>query len=402
MPKFAYTAIAADGTSIRGTEVAPSVGAARGALTGRDLHPIEVREKQSILQFEITKEKVKRVELMHFSRQLAVFVKAGIPIIDGLEAIAEETPSKVLRRVLDDMVEGLKGGTPFADAAAAHPEAFPDFYVSVLRSAELTGNLDAVLSQLSEYIERDLDARRKVTSALVYPGIILGMACVVTVVLTVFVLPRFSDFFDSLDAELPMSTKILLSISGFAGSWGWLVGLSIVALVALLALGKRTARGKRIFDATLLRIPGLGDVIRHAILERFCRVLASRVTAGVPLPEALRVTAEVSGNATYKEGIAGAREAMLRGEGLARPLAATGLFPGAARQMFRVGEETGTLDDQLRTAAGYFDRELEYKLKRFTALFEPAVIVLMGLVVGFVAIAMVQAMYGIFNQVQDV
>jgi type IV pilus assembly protein PilC len=400
MPKFAYTALAPDGSSVTGVQSAETLAEVRTVLDERDLHLLEAKEKRSVLQYEITKEKVKKVELMHFSRQLAVFVRAGIPILDGLQAIGEESTSKVLRRVLEEIITDLTGGLPFADAAAAHPEAFPDFYISVLRSAELTGNLDEVLEQLAEYIERDIDARKKVTSALVYPAIVLVMAIVVVLVMTIFVLPRFEDFFASLDAELPLATRMLLGVTHFVGTWGWLVALILVVGTAGLLLYFRTPRGKRVRDRAVLQVPALGEVIRYAILERTCRVLASMVSAGVPLPEALRVTGEVTSNTVYREGVADVREAMIRGDGLARPLAETGLFPGAARQMFRVGEETGTLDAQLRTAAGYFDRELEYKLKRFTALFEPAIIVFMGVVVGFVAIAMVSAMYGVYNQVE--
>jgi type IV pilus assembly protein PilC len=167
----------------------------------------------------------------------------------------------------------------------------------------------------------------------------------------------------------------------------------------LVTLTVRTERGKGWRDALLLRVPVLGDLARHAILERFCRILSSMVAAGVPLPDALVVTSAATNNRVYRRGLAKAREAMLRGEGLAEPLSASGLFPSAARQMFRVGENTGTLDRQMRTAATYFDRELDYKLKRFTSLFEPAVILLSGAMVGFIAIALVSAMYGIFRQV---
>lgn len=402
MPKFAFTAIDTSGDSVKGVEKADSLGAAHAAIEDRELHPVVVKEKRSILQMELTKTKLKRKDLMHFSRQLAVFVRAGIPILEGLDVISEEASSKVLSDVLEDMKAQLQAGETFANAAAAHPRAFPSFYVSVLRSAELTGNLDVVLDQLAEYIERDVDARQKVTSALAYPAVIFVMAIVTAAVLTIFVIPKFETFFDSLDAELPAITRALLAVSGFMGDYGLFMAVGLVAFVALLALSYRTTRGKAIYDRVLLRLPGLGPVLQEAILERFCRVLASMVSAGVPLPDALAVTADVTNNDVYRRGLVTAREAMLRGEGLAQPLAATNLFPGAARQMFRVGEETGTLDTQLVTAAAYFDRELEYKIKRFTALFEPAVIIFMGVVVGFVAIAMVSAMYGIFNQVNSV
>lgn len=402
MPKFAFTAIDTSGDTVKGVERADSLGQAHAAIEDRELHPVAVKEKRSILQMELTKRKLKRKDLMHFSRQLAVFVRAGIPILEGLDVIGEEASSKVLAEVLEDMKAQLQAGETFANAAAAHPQAFPSFYVSVLRSAELTGNLDVVLDQLAEYIERDVDARQKVTSALAYPAVIFVMAIVTAAVLTIFVIPKFEVFFESLDAELPAITRALLAVSGFMGDYGLFMAVGLVAFVALLALAYRTRGGRVVYDRVLLRMPGLGPVLREAILERFCRVLASMVSAGVPLPDALAVTADVTNNDVYRRGLVTAREAMLRGEGLAQPLAATNLFPGAARQMFRVGEETGTLDTQLVTAAAYFDRELEYKIKRFTALFEPAVIIFMGVVVGFVAIAMVSAMYGIFNQVNSV
>jgi type IV pilus assembly protein PilC len=161
----------------------------------------------------------------------------------------------------------------------------------------------------------------------------------------------------------------------------------------------RSEKGRNLRDRMILSMPVIGDLVTHAILERFCRVLASMAKAGVPIPDALAVTTDGTNNVVWKEKLGTAREAMMRGEGLAHPIAETGLFPAAARQMFRVGEETGTLDDQLEGAANYYERELDYKITRFTGMFEPAVIIFMGVVVGFVAIAMVTAMYGIFKQV---
>jgi type IV pilus assembly protein PilC len=398
MPTFTYTAIDVDGVEETGSHKAESLAAARSLLLAKGLHPTQVKEKRSILQLEITKEKLPRKELMHFTRQLAVFVRAGIPILEGLEVIGEEASDKVLPRVLEDMREALRAGATFAEAAAAHPEAFPAFYISVLRSAEMTGELDTVLEQLADYIDRDLDARSKIVSALVYPAIVGLMAIVTAVVLTVFVLPRFETFFSSLDAELPLPTRMLLALSDFVQEWGLVIAGVLLVTIGAVAIWFRTDAGRAKRDALLLRLPGFGDVLRHAILERFCRILGSMITAGVPLPDALAVTANATNNAVYRSKLLVAREAMLRGEGLAGPLSDTGLFPGAARQMFRVGENTGTLDAQLQTAAEYYDRELDFKIKRFTSLFEPAVIIFMGVVVGFVAIAMVSAMYGIFNQ----
>jgi type IV pilus assembly protein PilC len=369
---------------------------------GGSLGETPKKTKKSILQFEITKQKVPRKDLMHFSRQLAVFIRAGIPILDALSTIHEELSNKTFRRVLGEIIDDLRGGATFAGAASLHPEAFPPFYLGILRSAELTGRLDDVLDQLSDYIDRDLEASNKIKSALTYPLVIMVMSVAVVIILVGWVLPRFETFFDSLHVELPLPTRMLLSLASFLTNYWWAI-LAVVASVGLAAaVVVRTEDGKLLRDRILLKLPVLGDLINHAILERFCRIMSSMMSAGVPLPDAMRVTSEATSNRVYERGLDSAREAMLRGEGLAGPLAATGLFPPSARQMFRVGEDTGSLDAQLHTAAVYFERELDYKIKRFTSLFEPAILVIVGVVVGFVAIALVSAMYGIFSQANKI
>ena len=397
--KFSYTAIAPDGSTVTGVERATSVATVRTVLLNRDMQPVQVAAKKGAMQFEITRKKVPRKDMMHFSRQLAVFVRAGIPILDALDVIAEEATDKMLQKVLAGMSDALREGETFSSAASAHPEAFAPFYLGILRSAEMTGNLDNALDQIAGYLERDLDARHRMTSALVYPVIVMCMAVVTVVVLTVFVLPKFRGFFKSLNAKLPLPTRMLLGFSRLTSIW-W---PEIVGVVVIFTVGSfiaiRTKAGRARLDHDLLHVPVLGELIRCAILERLCRVLSSMTSAGVPLPESLLVAAQATNNAVYRKGLAQVREAMIRGEGLAQPLAATKLIPGAARQMIKVGEETGTLGDQLEAAAKYFDRELDYKIKGFTALFEPMTILFVGIIVGFVAVALVSAMYGVFNQV---
>lgn len=400
MEKYSYSALDESGNKVTGTETAASPGAAHLALLERGYQPIKVSEKRSVLQFEITKKMVSRKDVMHFSRQLSVFVKAGVPIMEALEVIAEETPDKLLQRALFDMIERLQAGDTFASAAAAHPEAFPNYYIGVLSSAELTGNLDVVLDQLGDYLERDIEARGKVTSAMIYPAVVFCMAIVVVVILATFVMPKFVVFFQSFNAKLPLPTRMLLSVSNFVNHWWWAI-LGVIILIIVTAMSmRRSHAGRAWIDSMILKLPILGDLVQTAIIERVCRILSSMVRAGVALPDAMKVTAESANNAVYRDGLSAVREEMMEGQGLAEPLARTGLFPGAARQMFRVGEETGTLDTQLATAATFYDRELDVKLKRFTSLFEPLVIVIMGVVVGFVAIALVSAMYGIYKQVK--
>ena len=277
------------------------------------------------------------------------------------------------------MIERLQAGDTFASAAAAHPEAFPNFYVGILSSAELTGNLDVVLDQLADYIERDIEARSKITAALIYPAVVARHGR-----------GRRGHSGHLRDAEVRRLLQVVQRQAAashpdaarhFELRQHLVVGdprscprrSSSASLVL-----RRSRRGKAWLDSMILKMPILGDLVRTAIIERICRILSSMIRAGVALPDAMRVTAESSNNAVYREGLDTVREEMMEGQGLAEPLARTGLFPGAARQMFRVGEETGTLDAQLATAAAFYDRELDVKLKRFTGLFEPAVIIFMG------------------------
>lgn len=400
MRAFKFIALDDEGRTIKGVEKAPTAGAAHMALMQRGLQASEVTEKRNILKFEITRKIVPRKEVMNFSRQLAVFMRAGIPIMESLEVILEETTGKMMRVVLIDMVDSLRNGDTFAAAASAHPEAFPNYYVGILESAELTGNLDEVLNQLADYMDRDIKARGKITSALIYPAVVAVMSVVTVVILTVVVLPRFVVFFKSLDAKLPLVTRMMLNFSGYMTRWWYILVIVILIATATFITMRRNERGRTVLDRWLLKLPVIGDITRTSILERSMRILSSLLRAGVDLPRSMAVTAEAANNAVYREAIETIRDEMMEGQGLAAPLARTGLFPGAARQMLRVGEETGTLDQQLEVAAAYYNRELEAKVDHATSLFEPAIIVVMGVVVGFVAVALISAMYGIYNQVQ--
>ncbi len=214
LSRFAYSALNESGNTVSGVEMAMSSGAAHLALVQRGFQPLEVREKKSLSSVEVTKKKVSRKEVMHFSRQLGVFMKAGIPIMEALEVIQLETTEKLMKKVLNEMIDDLRSGDTFAAAAKSHPEAFPTFYVGILESAELTGNLDTVLNQLADYIERDVEARSTLTSALIYPGVVACMSVGVVVVLATFVMPRFVVFFNSLHAKLPLPTRMLLERVG--------------------------------------------------------------------------------------------------------------------------------------------------------------------------------------------
>lgn len=400
MPKFAYVGVDMQGQSVKGTHKAASRGDAEVALYEQELRDLRVHEKKSLLQYEISGPRIKLDHVMHLSRQIAAFLKAGLPIIDAVHSIGADNDNSSVRRMMHDIEDGLRTGERFSDTLERYPKVFPEFYRGIVRSAELTGELDVVLSRLALYLERDLEARRKIKSALIYPTAVAVMSVATVLVLAIYVLPKFEEFFAEFDATLPLPTRMLLGMTDFLGDWWWAItsGLALIAL--LFVVSQRFERGKYVWHAFLLRVPVLGETIQFALVERFCRVMASMVSAGVNLPEAIRVATDSLRNRYFIKRLNGVTEQMLEGQGLAAPLARTELFPGTATSMLRVGEETGSMDTQLEVTAEYYEDELQYKINKLTALFEPIVILVMGGIVGFVAVALVAAMYGIFNQVE--
>jgi type IV pilus assembly protein PilC len=394
---FKYTAISPDGQQIKSSIEGVSVSSAENDLLRQNLQVVKIKEKKAFSQLEVSAERVPRQEIMHFSRQVAAFVRTGIPIIEAVRVVEDGTGNKRFRAILGDVREQLQSGVPFSESLAPHRDIFPPYYLGILRSAEMTGQLDTVLDQLSVYIERDLEARSTIKSALTYPLVILVMSVVTMVIMVGFVLPKFVDFFKDMDSNLPLPTRMLLGLSDGFQTWWWLLFLMTAAFIVTYILLGRSAGGRRVKHRAFLRIPVVGEVVRYAAIERFCRIIAAMMRSGVPLPEAMSSAIESTNNQIFEDGLRLARDEMIEGDGMAGPLERTDLFPPAAIQMIRVGEETGTLDQQMEASATYYSRELEFKLKRLTTLFEPAVIIFMGLIVGFVAVALISAMYGVLE-----
>lgn len=397
MPRYKYEATTQAGMAENGVIKATSAALARSELIDRGLMVQELTENRGALQFELSKSRIKPAELMHATRQLASFVRAGIPVFEAISELGQDSENRAMKRVLLEISTDLRSGSTLTEAVAKHPRDFPDYYVGILRSAELTGRLDLVLVQLAEYIERDEEARRKIKSVMTYPTVIAVVALGTIAVLTMFVLPQFTSFFASMDVELPMPTRVLMDMTSFVGKWWWLILICLIALIVAYKLGVRTTGFRRIRDQVFLRIPVVGPTIRYATIERFTRIMSSLVGAGITLPDAMRVASDSLRNLAFEDKLHVARAEMIAGAGLADPIARTQLFPGMASQMIRVGENTGTLDTQLEVAAEYYAGELDYRIKRLSAVFEPLVVVVMGGIVGFVAVALISAMYGVFK-----
>jgi type IV pilus assembly protein PilC len=401
MAVFKYTALTADGQQVKSTMESVSLAAAENDLLRQNFQIKSIKERKAFTAIEISPERVPRQEIMHFSRQIAAFVRTGIPIVDAVRVVEEGTDSKRFKQILVEVREALEGGVPFSEALAPHSSVFPPYYLGILRSAELTGQLDTVLDQLAVYIDRDMEARSRVKSALTYPAVVMVMSIATMLVMVAFVLPRFVDFFDDLDAELPLPTRLLLGFSEFMSTYWWALVLIVIGLIAFNMYVSRTdaLRVKR--SRVLMGLPVIGIILQYSAVERFCRIIGAMMRAGVPLPDTMAAAIESTNNPVFQLHLRKARDEMLEGDGVAEPLARSDLFPPAAIQMIRVGEETGTLDQQIEAAANFYATETEYKVKRLTDLFEPAVVLFMGFVVGFVAVALISAMYGVMSGMKE-
>jgi type IV pilus assembly protein PilC len=396
MPRYRYVATLPDGKEVKATADAANEEALRRDLLLKNLDVQSVEAKKSF-NIELTQQRVPRTEIMHFSRQLASFIRSGIPLMEALDVIREGVGNKRFADVLTDVSESLSEGLSFSDALARHAAILPPYYLGIVGSAELTGRLDSALEELSNYIERDLDARSKLKAALTYPIIVMLMSLATVAVMAVWVLPKFVKFFAKMHSQLPLPTRMLIGFSRITSQL-WFVWVALFALAALAVFaGQKTDSGRKVRDRIFLAMPLVGPIVRYAVIERFCRILGAMVRAGVSLPESVSAAIQGANNRVYEARLLEAQERMLEGDGLAGPLGEVDVLPRAALQMVRVGESTGTLEMQLENAASYYGRELEYKLKRLMSLFEPAVVVFMGVVVGFVAVALISAMYGVFH-----
>ena len=400
MSKFRYTAETLDGQEVKGEIEATSANVARNELAVQGMRVTHIAKRKGF-NTELTEKKIPLVEIMHFSRQMASFMRAGVPVLEALGNLRQDTKNKRFAEVLSDILERVGTGASITDAVNHHANVFPNYFSAMLASAELTGRMDDSFDQAHRYIRRDIELGRAVRKALIYPAILLVVAIIVVAIIVIFVIPKFAAFFRSFNATLPLPTRMLMSVADFVGSTaGAITGLVIITTVVTTLFYVRTPIGRRNLHAVLLRVPVLNTVLIYAATERFTRVLGALLDAGVALPEALPSAGECTNNLIFKERLELASEEVLAGRGFADPLRDTDLFPSTVIQMVRVGERTGEMSDQLQNVAGFFEEELEYAVDKLTQLFEPIVILIIGVVVGFVALAMVSAMYGIYSQIK--
>lgn len=343
---------------------------------------------------------MKRIELILFSRMMATFIRAGIPILDGIEVVRQQAVSTLFRRTLDDVAIQLRDGEQLSTALSAHPRVFSRLYIDMIVAAEATGELDAILDQLARYLERAEATARRLRQAMLYPTIVLCMAGVVIAILTTVVLPSFVALFADFDAELPLPTRIMMTIGSFGGSYGFQTVGAVLGLIVFVALVRDTGFVRRIRQRVILHLPVVGGIVKLGIETRFARTLGILLRAGVPIARAFDIATTGTGNGNYIRRLAPVRERLLSGDGITEPLQSSGLFGSLLIQMVKVGEETGTLDRYLDQAAEFMDDDLDYRTKQMVTIIEPMLILGVALLVGFVALSVVTPMYGILNQIK--
>jgi len=344
--------------------------------------------------------KVRTADLVLFSRQLSTFLRVGVPITDAIKLLQSATGSGAFRAALEDIAGDLEAGESFSTSIHHHPSVFNSLYVDMVRAAEYSGTLDKVLAQVASYLQRQDTALKKLRSAMIYPAIILVLALAVCTVLIVFVLPNFVAMFKEFNTQLPLPTRVLLAVGRFAQDWRYEIVIGIfVAIVAILVF-MQSKFGRVFWDYAMLRIPVLGGIVQYAIIERFTRTLSTMLKAGIPISQTFDVAIAAAGNIKYRRGLESVRQRMTTGDGFSAPLEATGLFAPMMIRMIKVGEETGTLDSSLEQIADFLSDEMDYKVRNMIALMEPALVIAVGLAVGFVAVSVILPMYGLLQAVK--
>jgi len=332
--------------------------------------------------------KVKDKEMAIFTRQFSTMVDAGLPLVQCLTILAEQSESKTLRTVTSRVAGSVEAGSTLADALRRHPKTFDELYVNLVEVGEAGGILDTVLQRLSVYIEKAAALKRKVKSAMIYPLTIVGVAFIVVIFMLTFVIPTFAKMFAGMGADLPLPTLIVIRLSDFATRFWWLIIGAAIGIVVGIRAYYKTEGGRSLIDALVLKLPVFGTLIRKVAVARFTRTLGTLVSSGVPILEGLRITARTAGNRVVEHAVLETRASVTAGKTLAEPLKASTVFPPMVVQMISVGEQTGALDAMLNKIADFYDDEVDTAVTALTALLEPMMIVFLGVVIGGLVIAM--------------
>jgi type IV pilus assembly protein PilC len=367
---------------------APDRSAAVGELRRRAILVTKIAEKTAPKVSFKFGGKVKDKEMAIFTRQFSTMIDAGLPLVQCLNILAEQSESKTLRSVTGQVARHVEAGSTLADALRRHPRTFDDLFTNLVEVGEAGGILDVVLQRLAAYIEKAAALKRKVKAAMVYPCAIIGVALLVVIFMLTFVIPTFAQMFKDLGADLPLPTKVVMWLSDFVRSYILLIIAGMIGCVMALRSYYRTEGGRATIDALMLKLPVFGTLVRKVAVARFTRTLGTLVQSGVPILDGLRITARTAGNKVVEKAVLQCRAAVTEGKTLADPLRTSGVFPPMVTQMISVGEQTGALDAMLSKIADFYDDEVDTAVSTLTSLLEPIMIVFLGVVVGGLVVAM--------------
>ncbi len=393
MATFTYTARDHSGTIQKGSLVANDQAAAAASLLDRELVPILIKiefakaggKGLSLGKFKFGG-RVKLEEKVIFSRQFATMINAGVPLTQSLTMLSGQTANKHFQSVISDITKQVEGGSTLSDALAAHTDVFSAVYINMIKAGEAGGMLDGVLERLAVQQEKDAAVVAKVRSAMIYPGILLTVTLGSFVFLMTYLVPRMSVIFESMGAELPWYSKLMLAISSGLVNYGIFILAGLVVLGIVAFRFKRTARGKAMIDKLLIRLPILGPIIIKVNVARFARTFGSLMASGLSVLEALNTSADGLNNTVFRNGLHEVARQVKAGKPIAEPLNALAAFPPIVGQMVAVGEETGKLDEILLKLASFYEREVDTVVAGITSVIEPILIVSLGGIVGFIVI----------------
>ncbi|HWN55429.1 MAG TPA: type II secretion system F family protein [Methylomirabilota bacterium] len=387
MAVFTYSGRGTGGT-MTGEIEAPDRTSAVGELRKRAILVTKIQERAGGKSPSKAGGKVKDKEMAIFTRQFSTMIDAGLPLVQCLNILAEQSESKNLRDVTGRVARSVEQGSTLADALRRHPRTFDDLFTNMVEVGESGGILDVVFQRLAAYIEKAAALKRKVKGAMIYPASIMGVAALVVIFMLTFVIPTFTKMFKDLGADLPLPTQVVVWLSEFVRTYILLIIAAIVGCVFALRAYYRTEKGQSTIDALLLKVPVMGSLIRKVAVARFTRTLGTLVSSGVPILEGLRITARTAGNKVVEKAVLQCRAAVTAGKTLAEPLKASGVFPPMVIQMISVGEQTGALDAMLSKIADFYDDEVDTAVSAMTALLEPIMIVVLGVLIGGLVVAM--------------
>jgi type IV pilus assembly protein PilC len=394
MPTFLWEGKTAQGKTMKGDIEAPNIEAVFTALRERRIRPVanRIREKNTGLDRQINipgfGESVKPKDISLFTRQFAIMIDAGLPIVQCLEILTEQSSSKLLRNTIHTIKKDVEGGATLANSLRKHSKIFDDLYVNMVEAGETGGVLNTILNRIALFIEKASRLKKKVKGAMIYPCSIVAVAVIVVAILLIFVIPVFAELFGSMGKALPAPTQITINISNWFIAYWLYMSLGIAGVVASIRIYYQTPQGRMKIDAVLLRLPIFGDLLRKVAVARFSENMSILLTSGVPILDGLAITARTAGNKVVEKAIMDSRISISQGKTVAEPLRESKIFPPMVCQMVAIGENTGGLDTMLKKIGEFYEEEVDDAVANLTALMEPLIMVVLGVILGGLVISM--------------